>query len=94
MLAGRLHIPEVGAVSSLEQVLKASDHPVMLVRGATQSLAKLDEPRDLTLLVGPEGGWSDRELALAGVRADLGPRNLRADTAALVALSVSLAARE
>ena len=94
MLAGRLHIPEVDAVSSLEQVLKASDYPVMLVRGAPQSLAKLDEPRDLTLLVGPEGGWSDRELALAGVRADLGPRNLRADTAALVALSVSLAARE
>ena len=51
-------------------------------------------PRDLTLLVGPEGGWSDRELSLAEIKAGLGPRNLRADTAALVALSVALAARE
>jgi 16S rRNA (uracil1498-N3)-methyltransferase len=94
MLAGRLRIPEVDALSHLEDVLKESEHPVMLVRGAPQSLAKMAAPRDLTLLVGPEGGWSDRELALARVKADLGPRNLRADTAALAALSVSLAARE
>jgi 16S rRNA (uracil1498-N3)-methyltransferase len=94
MLAGRLRVPEVDALSSLEDVLNVSEHPVMLVRGAPQTLAKMAEPRDLTLLVGPEGGWSDRELALAGIKADLGPRNLHADTAALVALSVALAARE
>ncbi len=94
MLAGRLRVPDVDALFSLEDVLKGSEHPVMLVRGAAQSLAKIAEPRDLTLLVGPEGGWSDRELALASLKADLGSRNLRADTAALVALSVALAARE
>jgi len=94
MLAGRLRVPEIDALGSLDDVLKASEHPVLLVRGSSQTLAKIAEPRDLTLVVGPEGGWSDRELDLARIKADLGPRNLRADTAALVALSVALAARE
>ena len=45
----------------------------------------------VTLFIGPEGGWSDDELALAA-RADcifqtLGPRRLRAETAALAAMT-------
>ena len=94
MLAGRLRVPDVDRLPSLDEVLKVGEHPVMLVRGASQTLAGMSEPRDVTLLVGPEGGWSDRELALAAVKADLGPRNLRADTAALVGLAVALAMRE
>jgi 16S rRNA (uracil1498-N3)-methyltransferase len=94
MLAGRLRVPEVDTLPSLEEVLKRSDAAVMLVRGAPQPLAGLAKPRDLTLLVGPEGGWSDRELGAVALKADLGPRNLRADTAALVGLSVALAMRE
>lgn len=94
MLATRLRIPEVVALDSLEDVQKASVHPVMLVRDAPTRLAALAGPRDLTLLVGPEGGWSDRELELVQVKAGLGPRNLRADTAALVGLAIALAARE
>lgn len=94
MLAGRLRVPEVDALSSVEEVLKVSRHVVMLARDAPQRLAGLIEPRDLTLLVGPEGGWSERELAAVPVKAGLGPRNLRADTAALVGLSVALASRE
>ena len=94
MLAGRLHIPEVAAFSSLGEVSKADDHAVMLVRDAPLALARLTSPRDLTLLVGPEGGWSERELAAVPLKAGLGPRNLRADTAALVGLSVALAVRE
>lgn len=50
-----------------------------------------DGDRDLALLVGPEGGWTDVErswLARQGaVDASLGPRILRAETAALAALS-------
>ena len=94
MLAGRLRVPEVATASSLQDVLGTSQHPVMLVRGAPSGPIKVAGPRDLTLLVGPEGGWSDRELSLAEIKAGLGPRNLRADTAALVGLSVALAARE
>ena len=94
MLAGRLRVPAVGVLPSLQEVLTASEHPVMLVRGAPESLVRMSSPRDITLLVGPEGGWSDRELALVEVKAGLGPRNLRADTAALVGLAIAIGARE
>ncbi len=94
MLAGRLWVPEVASLSSLQEVLAATKHPVLLARGAPQTLARLAAPRDVTLAVGPEGGWTDRELGQAAVTASLGPRNLRADTAALVGLSIALAARE
>ena len=42
------------------------------------------------LMVGPEGGWTDRERALATgcVGASLGPRVLRAETAAMAALAI------
>jgi 16S rRNA (uracil1498-N3)-methyltransferase len=94
MLAGRLRVPEAGALPSLQAVLAAADHPVLLARGAREALASMGAPRDVTLVVGPEGGWTERELGLATVTASLGARNLRADTAALVALSTALAARE
>ncbi len=93
MLAARLRVPEVSVASSLDAVIGAEEFPVMLLREAPRRLADLSDPRDLTLLVGPEGGWTERELALADVTATLGPRNLRADTAALVGLAVALAAR-
>jgi 16S rRNA (uracil1498-N3)-methyltransferase len=94
MLAGRLRVPDVDALPSLEDVLKVTQHPVMLARDAPRSLARMPNPRDITLLVGPEGGWTDRERAIVELKAGLGPRNLRADTAALVGLAVALAARE
>ena len=93
MLAGRLHVPDVESAPSLDDVLGRVHHPVMLVRDAPAPLTSLAKPRDVTLLVGPEGGWTDRELALVPVHAGLGPRNLRADTAALVGLAVALAGR-
>jgi len=44
-----------------------------------------------TVLIGPEGGWSDEELSAVPVRVGLGPHVLRAETAA-VAAGVLLAA--
>jgi 16S rRNA (uracil1498-N3)-methyltransferase len=45
-----------------------------------------------TLLVGPEGGWSERELSSARDHAcafaSLGARRLRAETAAIVACAL------
>ena len=93
MLAGRLVVPEVTGPFPLDEVLRLSESPVMLARSAPLRLADVVEPQNLTLLVGPEGGWSDRELALVPQKASLGPRNLRADTAALVALATALAGR-
>jgi 16S rRNA (uracil1498-N3)-methyltransferase len=93
MLAGRTRVPVVEGPSTFDEVVTSAEHPVLLVRGSHAALADLSEPRDLTLLVGPEGGWSERELAAVTIKAGLGPRNLRADTAALVGLSVALATR-
>jgi 16S rRNA (uracil1498-N3)-methyltransferase len=91
MLAGRLHVPEVSAASSLEAVIGAAENPVMLDRDAPERLAGTQLKGDMTLLIGPEGGWTDRERELAEHQATLGPRNMRADTAALFALAVVLA---
>ena len=93
MLAGRLRVPPVSGPSTIDEVVTTAENPVMLVRGAKLDLVDLGEPRDLTLMVGPEGGWSDRELALVETQAGLGPRNLRADTAALVGLAIALTRR-
>lgn len=93
MLAGRLAIPEIAGPSPLDEVLRLAENPVMLTRSAARRLADIREPQNLTLLVGPEGGWSEGELALVSQSATLGPRNLRADTAALVALATALATR-
>lgn len=58
--------------------------------------AAADEP-DITLLVGPEGGWSDKESEAArkaGVRAvRFGPRVLRTETAGLALLAAVSALR-
>ena len=94
MLAGRLIVPEVAGPSSLDEVVAVSENLVMLDRSAPMKLAELTEPQNLTLLIGPEGGWSNKEMAHVTLRATLGPRNLRADTAALVALAAALSHRK
>jgi len=86
MLAGRLQVPTVAGPSPLDEVV--DENSVMLVRGAKDSLPSRG---DVTLLIGPEGGWSEREMALVPRHASLGPRNLRADTAAIVATAIAVA---
>lgn len=94
MLAGRLNIPAVASAPSLDAVIAAEEGCVMLVRDAPRRLPAITTPTHLCLVIGPEGGWTERELALAPRKASLGPRNLRADTAALVGLSIALSVRE
>lgn len=93
MLAGRLRIPEVAAASSVDAALGAEEFPVLLWRDSPQRLADVTSPQNLTLFIGPEGGWTEREVGLAETTATLGPRNLRADTAAIVGLAIALSAR-
>jgi 16S rRNA (uracil1498-N3)-methyltransferase len=49
-------------------------------------------PHDASLIVGPEGGWDEREWAAAQARGvqliSLGHRTLRADAVPVAALSV------
>ena len=90
MLAGRLRVPEVAGPSTLDKVLREHSNPVLLVRGASTALHDMPRDGEVTLLIGPEGGWTERELAMVPVHASLGPRNLRADTAAIVATTIAL----
>jgi len=67
---------------------------VVLQATATASLVSLSAPKaGLCLLVGPEGGFSEREYEdaeIAGFQAaSLGPRILRTETAALAAVAVA-----
>ena len=63
-----------------------------------ERLRKLEGIEEVSLLIGPEGGWSqtERERLLnpstgAGERVSLGPLTLRAETAALFAISLAVA---
>ncbi len=46
---------------------------------------------DVSVAVGPEGGWSDAELAAAHDRVDLGPTILRTETAAVAVSTLCVA---
>ncbi|BBD36566.1 16S rRNA methyltransferase [Aminobacter sp. Y103A] len=97
---GILAIPEVREAVKLEQLLSGWDKERRLIfcdedastNNPMAALRSIQE-RKLALLVGPEGGFSDDERrmlrALPFVTAiPLGPRILRADTAAVAALAV------
>ena len=93
---GRSVLPSLCAPVDLERHLAAPagaavrllPHP-----GAVQPLARIDAPADgVELLVGPEGGFEDAEVAnavAAGYRTvSLGPRVLRTETAGMVAITL------
>jgi 16S rRNA (uracil1498-N3)-methyltransferase len=91
MLAGRLVVPAVAGPVSLAEVLAGEAVAVLDASGGSRLAGAAFGPA-LTLAVGPEGGWSPAEKAGAGDRLfSLGPRNLRADTAALAGLAAALA---
>jgi 16S rRNA (uracil1498-N3)-methyltransferase len=93
----RPYIPAVGGVVATRELVEstrsASPGTVLVLHeSASQPLAGLDlgRARSLTLVVGPEGGVSDDELAAmtgaGAVAVRLGPTVLRTSTAAAVAL--------
>ena len=90
MLAGRLRVPDVSGPSTLAELLKEHPNAVMLSREAPVSLSEMPREGDVTLLIGPEGGWTEQEVARVAKQATLGPRNLRADTAAIVATAIAV----
>jgi 16S rRNA (uracil1498-N3)-methyltransferase len=92
----RNRVPEVAPLLDLPQFVggAAGDNGLRLILapGAGQRLAALPKPAGpVTLLIGPEGGFEDGELAAAasgGFQAvSLGPRVLRTETAGLAALA-------
>jgi 16S rRNA (uracil1498-N3)-methyltransferase len=97
----RLSVPEIRAAEPLAALLAAWPAERRLIvcdetgGGApiVEALSTLEPGAPAALLIGPEGGFAETELdALANLpfvtRAGLGPRVLRAETAALAALAV------
>jgi 16S rRNA (uracil1498-N3)-methyltransferase len=100
----RSDVPVVGEVVPLRRVIANDSSAVQLVLAEQERITTLrhsiceqldravDEAPEFSLAVGPEGGWTPEEEALfdsAGWQAvSLGPRILRAETAAISALSI------
>jgi 16S rRNA (uracil1498-N3)-methyltransferase len=97
---GILWIPDVGEPKGLADVLADWDPARLLVFAdeaakVTSPIAALlgQPPRPLALLIGPEGGFEDDERTLLleqpfVLPISLGPRVMRADTAAVAALAL------
>lgn len=100
----RLDVPEVATVVTLEKLLQnwPQDRKLFLCaeRSDTQSLLSAAQGRGpCALLVGPEGGFAPEELDRLAtlsqvVTVSLGPRILRAETAAIAALAILQSVRQ
>jgi 16S rRNA (uracil1498-N3)-methyltransferase len=91
---GRNRIPDVAGIADFEVFLgetSADQLRLLLDSNADRSLKQLPRPDKVTLLVGPEGGLTAQERALAEragfVPVRFGPRVLRTETAPLAAIS-------
>lgn len=100
--SGRTLVPEIGAERAFAQVLAeegARMQTVLLDPSGTVKLhdwlAQQEGGAAVLLLVGPEGGFSDEELDLAGkagvARAKMAPYTLRVETACIAAVAAAAA---
>ena len=96
----RTEIPEIADPAPLAAALSLETvAPRILLSETEQSLtlltalSKLDESAALSLAIGPEGGWAPEEMSLFTshnwTHVTLGPRILRAETAAIAALAIA-----
>jgi 16S rRNA (uracil1498-N3)-methyltransferase len=96
---GRTRLPEIAEPVSLKQLLNDRDHRRTLYfadEAGGEAAADAFRPGPALILTGPEGGFTDDERALVfgapnAIAVSLGPRILRAETAALAALSAYMA---
>ena len=94
----RLDVPEIRAAKPLLDVLTAwDDMPILFADEAGEAARAADVcaklPAPVAILIGPEGGFTKAERAELRAMENvhpvtLGPRILRADTAAVALLSV------
>ena len=97
-LAGRSIPMEVMAPQTLREAAQAIETEDLIFchpDGETMSEVVSSGACSLTLFIGPEGGFSDPEVAMLNILAhkvQLGPLNLRVETAALTAAALAIAA--
>jgi len=95
---GRSHLSTVGEVERLARWLAqpfAGERWILAPEGGAR-LSSLPRPTEpVALLIGPEGGWSEAELAQAQAAGckpvALGPRILRTETAGMAAMAAMMA---
>ena len=96
---GRTRLPEIAAPVTLKQLLGARDQRRLYFadEGGGEVARSAFQPGPALILTGPEGGFTDEERA--AIRAEpgataisLGPRILRAETAAAAAVSLWMGA--
>jgi 16S rRNA (uracil1498-N3)-methyltransferase len=89
--SGRSLIPAIELPQSFADVMSRDGVKIVFDADETPSHRPVDHPEAITIFIGPEGGWSEEELALAKERGALiqrlGPRRLRAETAAIVGMA-------
>lgn len=107
--SGRARVPRVEAVHAWEELWRRRDLGTVFVPWEGETTLRLLEaaaalaashtpaaPARLTIVIGPEGGFAEAEIALAqrhGAQpVTLGPRILRTETAGLVAAALVLGA--
>lgn len=84
MQARRVWFPEVGGPVAAAAVLAAG----VIAEPGGRAIGRADT----TVAVGPEGGWSPGEVSMAADRVSLGANVLRVETAAVVAVTLMVAA--
>ena len=94
---GRNRVPEVRPLLDFDQYQPGGDAPRLLLSAQGRSIREFGLERAATIAAGPEAGFAPVEQAVlerAGfVKASLGPRVLRTETAALAALAALNALR-
>src|SRR5271170_806048 len=96
----RTTIPEIADPTALKQALEQeSTTPTRILLSETEQLTTLTtaltaaQSSDTAIAIGPEGGWTPEEISLFTQHnwqsATLGPRILRAETAAIAAIAVA-----
>jgi 16S rRNA (uracil1498-N3)-methyltransferase len=96
---GRTRLPEIAEPVKLDALLKSRDAARTLYfadENGGEAVASAFRPGPALLLTGPEGGFTDEERAAiraasGSIAISLGPRILRAETAALAALATYMA---
>lgn len=88
--SGRSLVPAIEPAMQLDELLARSGTKVMFDADAEPD--PLQTTDEMTILIGPEGGWSEEEVRHARERGcilqRLGPRRLRAETAAIAATAI------
>jgi 16S rRNA (uracil1498-N3)-methyltransferase len=95
----RTDVPVIADPIQLKPALAAESSPTRILLSETEqnltltaALRRAEDLAELALAIGPEGGWTPDEMALfaqhAWTHVTLGPRILRAETAAIAAVAI------